>query len=54
LWLAYFAPGTAGQPAVGLRAALAAGLYPFIVADLVKVSLASTLLPSVWKLMPRS
>ena len=54
LWLAYFAPGTAGQPAVGLRAALAAGLYPFIIADLVKVSMASTLLPSVWKLMRRS
>jgi biotin transport system substrate-specific component len=51
LWLAYFAPGTAGQPTVGLRAALAAGLFPFILPDLVKVSLASTLPPSIWKLM---
>ena len=54
LWLAYFAPGTAGQPAAGLRAALAAGLYPFLLADLVKVSVASILLPSVWRLMRRS
>ena len=49
MWLAYFAPGTAGLP--GLRAALAAGLYPFVVADLIKVALASAILPSVWKLM---
>jgi biotin transport system substrate-specific component len=52
LWLAYFAPGTAGQP-VGLRAALAAGLYPFVVADLIKVALASAVLPSAWKLLRR-
>jgi biotin transport system substrate-specific component len=52
LWLAYFAPGTAGQP-VGLRAALAAGLYPFVVADLVKVALASAVLPSAWKMLRR-
>ena len=50
LWLAYFAPGTAGQPTAGLRAALAAGLYPFILADIVKVCLASLVLPSVWRL----
>lgn len=52
LWLAYFAPGTAGHP-VGLRAALAAGLYPFVIPDLIKVALASAVLPSAWKLMRR-
>ena len=52
LWLAYFAPGTAGQP-VGLRAALAAGLYPFVIVDFVKVALASAVLPSAWRLMRR-
>jgi biotin transport system substrate-specific component len=52
LWLAYFAPGTAGQP-VGLRAALAAGLYPFVVADFVKVAVASAVLPSAWRLLRR-
>lgn len=50
LWLAYFAPGTAGQPAAGLRAALAAGLYPFVLGDILKVCVASLLLPSVWRL----
>jgi biotin transport system substrate-specific component len=52
LWLAYFAPGTAGQP-VGLRAALAAGLFPFVVPDLIKVAMASAVLPSAWKVMRR-
>lgn len=52
LWLAYFAPGTAGQP-VGLRAALAAGFYPFVVVDFVKVAVASAVLPSAWRLMRR-
>jgi biotin transport system substrate-specific component len=54
LWLAYIAPGTAGQPAAGLRAALAAGFYPFIVADVIKVALASGVLPTVWRLRRRS
>jgi biotin transport system substrate-specific component len=49
LWLAYFAPGTAGQ--IGLRAALAAGFYPFIAADLLKVFVAGAVLPAAWKLM---
>ena len=49
LWLAYGAPGTVGQPAAGLRAALAAGFFPFIVADLLKVCLASAVPPTVWK-----
>jgi biotin transport system substrate-specific component len=50
LWLAYFAPVTAGQP-LGLGAALAAGLYPFVLADLVKVCIASAVLPAVWRLL---
>jgi biotin transport system substrate-specific component len=49
LWLAYFASGP-GQSPIGLQAALAAGLYPFIFADLLKVYLVSPLLPSIWKL----
>jgi biotin transport system substrate-specific component len=48
LWLAYFAPGTAGQTP-GLRAALAAGFYPFIAADLLKVFVAGAVLPLAWK-----
>jgi biotin transport system substrate-specific component len=50
LWLAYVAPGTAGQT-VGLRAALAAGFVPFIAADLLKVFVAGAVLPVAWKLI---
>jgi biotin transport system substrate-specific component len=49
LWLAYVAPGTAGE--TGLRAALAAGFYPFIAADVIKVFVASAVLPVAWKLI---
>ncbi|HYU78417.1 MAG TPA: biotin transporter BioY, partial [Vicinamibacterales bacterium] len=49
LWLAYFA-SLPSQPPIGLQAALAAGLYPFVLPDLMKVYLASPILPSVWKL----
>jgi biotin transport system substrate-specific component len=48
-WLAWFA-----QPkAVGLAAALASGLYPFLAADALKIALASAVLPSIWKLLAR-
>ena len=33
-----------------LRAALAIGFYPFIVADLVKVAAAAAVMPGVWKI----
>lgn len=39
-WLAYFVPS---------NALLAAGLYPFVPGALIKIALASVLLPSVWK-----
>jgi biotin transport system substrate-specific component len=44
-WLALFARPT---PA-GFAGALQAGLYPFIPADVVKILLASAVLPSVWR-----
>jgi biotin transport system substrate-specific component len=47
-WLAWFAQPTA----VGVSAALRVGLYPFLVADALKIALASTVLPAVWKLLP--
>jgi biotin transport system substrate-specific component len=43
-------------PAMGsgaLSAALAAGCYPFIAADLVKLAIAATILPGVWKVVGR-
>lgn len=45
LWLANFMPES-GR----LTAALQAGAYPFIVADLVKVCLAAGVLPGLWRL----
>jgi biotin transport system substrate-specific component len=49
IWLAYFAIPTP----VGIRAALAAGLYPFVLPDLLKVCAASGVLPAVWALLGR-
>jgi biotin transporter BioY len=47
LWLAWFA-----QPAaVGLDLALRTGFYPFVGADLIKLALASAILPGAWKLL---
>jgi biotin transporter BioY len=36
---------------VGIDAALAGGLYPFVLGDLVKVALAAALLPSGWAII---
>lgn len=46
-WLAWLLP--AGP--MGLSAALATGLAPFLGADLVKLALASAILPSVWAII---
>ena len=42
LWIARFA---------GLDAALATGLYPFIVVDVIKIIAAGVVLPTAWKLL---
>jgi len=36
------------QPALGVRGALAAGLFPFVLADLLKLATAAAALPFVW------
>jgi biotin transport system substrate-specific component len=51
-WLAYKL-SEAGLPH-GLNATLAAGLYPFIIGDLVKLYLAAALLPAAWRLVRRT
>jgi biotin transport system substrate-specific component len=45
LWLAF------GVPHAGLSAAVASGLVPFILADIVKLFLAASVLPAAWKLL---
>jgi biotin transport system substrate-specific component len=46
LWLAFGA-----TPAIGLDAALATGLYPFLPADVFKVFLAAAVMPALWRLL---
>ena len=46
LWLGVSQP-------MGLRSVLAAGLWPFIPGDLLKIALAALLLPGLWKLLGR-
>jgi biotin transporter BioY len=40
-----------GATPIGLDRALAAGLYPFVIADALKVLLAASILPAVWRLI---
>ena len=48
-WLAWFAKPAAN----GLDMALRTGLYPFVPADIVKILIASAIMPSVWALLGR-
>lgn len=45
LWLGLFA-----QPAHGLSGAIAAGLTPFLAADVVKLFVAASVMPALWRL----
>ena len=47
-WLTLLAPGADGR---SLQAAMAAGLYPFILADAVKLCLAAAVMPLAWRLL---
>jgi len=47
-WLGVYA-----QPGRGLNGALAAGLYPFVLGDAVKVFIAASVMPRVWAFMGR-
>jgi biotin transport system substrate-specific component len=47
-WLTLFAPDADAR---SLQAALNVGFYPFVVADLVKICLAATVMPMAWRLL---
>jgi biotin transport system substrate-specific component len=51
VWLAYFARLASGSAAVGLATALATGVYPFVLADLVKLAAAAGITPGLWRLI---
>ena len=50
MWLGLFV----GRPAVGLATAIALGVYPFVVADLMKLLAAASILPGLWRLFGRT
>ena len=52
-WLGLFARTATADPPLGLRAALLAGVLPFIAADVVKLLIAAGIVPSLWKLTGR-
>jgi biotin transport system substrate-specific component len=52
VWLAW--SGSTAVGPLGLGPALATGLYPFVVADLVKVCIAGAILPGAWAVLDRT
>ena len=52
-WLGLFARTISGSAPIGISAALATGLYPFLVADIVKLAIAAGLVPAVWRAIGR-
>ena len=48
LWLAY---GSFGRTPAGLASAFAAGVAPFVVADIVKLAVAAGIVPGLWRLI---
>ncbi len=52
-WLAFFARTLAGPSATGLQAAIAGGVLPFAIPDLVKLAAAAGIVPSLWRLLGR-
>ena len=54
VWLGFFARAGAQSAPIGLQAALAAGVYPFIAADLLKLLAAAGILPGLWRLIGRA
>ena len=53
VWLGLFARTVSGSAAVGLSAALATGVFPFVIPDLIKLAIAAGLVPSLWRLVGR-
>jgi biotin transport system substrate-specific component len=50
-WLGLFARTIAGSAAIGLNAALVAGVYPFLIPDLLKLAAAAGIVPGVWRVV---
>jgi biotin transport system substrate-specific component len=53
-WLGLFARTITGSAPVGMQAAIATGLYPFLLPDAVKLAVAAGLVPALWRLVGRT
>jgi biotin transport system substrate-specific component len=53
-WLGLFARTVSGSAAIGLGAALATGVVPFVIPDLIKLAIAAGLVPALWRLVGRA
>lgn len=53
LWLGLFARTLSGSAAIGIGAAFASGVLPFVLADVFKLALAAGIVPSLWRLIGR-
>jgi biotin transport system substrate-specific component len=51
VWLAWFATLSSGAAGMGAEAAFLAGVKPFILADLLKLTLAALAVPAAWRLL---
>ena len=51
VWLGLVARGAVDRAPIGMQAALVAGVYPFLVADLLKLLVAAAVLPGVWRML---
>lgn len=52
-WLALFARSGTQSAAVGLNQAIAGGVAPFLLADVLKLFIAAAVLPGMWRLLGR-
>ena len=53
LWLAFFAQLGGASAAAGLAAAVATGIAPFAIADVLKIAVAAGLAPAMWRVLGR-
>lgn len=54
LWLGLLSSSIGQGQAIGLRAAFVAGVVPFVAADVMKIALASGIMPGLWRLLGRA
>jgi biotin transport system substrate-specific component len=54
LWLGLFARPLTGSTPVGMQSALATGLYPFLLPDMIKLAIAAGFVPALWRVVGRS